>query len=275
MTATSVDLQPRIPGLSAAGDGGQFARPVLSDNGTALAAAAAIPGYTRGAGTTTTLLTAEAASSVRADLTGLPANVTALDIETDNSAGFGLDPGNGQITELVLVNSVQTIVFGGDERHILQGLADYLNTRPAGEELNGWNTHGFDFPFLGVRAAMHAEHLDGWGLELTDSAVLGTYGVVGGFEQPQAATWTTPAGAVHHDVDVMLTIKNAKLRRRGQGGLKPTARAFGAEPIELDRANLHLYTDAERIGYVASDGLVTLHNRMHAEHLMAEAEATS
>ncbi len=270
----STTTQARQPGGSPASAGGRYAPTALPETGTTLTVEApgAIPGYVPGVGVTVTLSTSDAARAVHADLAGLPANVTGYDLETDNSAGFGLDPTQGQITELVLVNGAQTIVLSGDERHILQGLADYLNARPAGEELDAWNSHGFDIPFLGRRGDLHGEHLTGWGLALHDSAVPGTFHTVGGFDQPQGLTWTTPAGGTHRDVDVMLTIKNAKLRGRGQLGLKPTARAFGAEPIELDRTRLHEYTPQERTEYVASDGLVTLHNRMHAQRLI---EATT
>lgn len=236
--------------------GGQFTVTGRPESGTQLNPP--IPGYTPGVGHTTRLNTGQVATAMGADLTGLANNVTAFDIETDNSAGSGLNPAAGQITEVVLANSVDTVVLSDDEQFILQGLADYLNDRPPGEILVNWNGAGFDNPFLAVRGAMHTEQVNGWGLTVTDiPGPAGTYFVCLGFEAPQALTWTRPDGGQHHDVDAMQLLRTSPLRGRNLR-LKDNARRFGADPIELDRTRLHNYTPQERAAYAASDGVSTL-----------------
>ena len=250
MSSATVRVQSGVPA------GGQFAATVRPESGTQLDPP--IPGYTPGVGHTTRLSTPQVAAAMGADLTGLAGNVTAFDIETDTSAGFGLDPSGGQITELVMANSVETVILVGDEQYILQGLADCLNDRPAGEVLVDWNGAGFDNPFLAVRGAMHAEQLEGWGLAVADiPGPAGAYFVCLGFDAPQALTWTRPDGGQHHDVDAMQMLKKSPLRGRNLR-LKDNVRRFGADPIELDRIRLHEYTPEERAAYAASDGVGTL-----------------
>lgn len=249
MSSATVRVQAGVPA------GGQFAVTGRPESGTQLDPP--IPGYTPGVGHTTRLSTPQVAAVMGADLTGLADNVTAFDIETDNSAGSGLDPAGGQITEVVLANSLDTVILAGDEQFILQGLADYLNDRPPGEVLVDWNGAGFDNPFLAVRGAMHAEHLEGWGLSVEDVGPAGNHYVCAGFEYPQAATWTRPDGGQHHDVDAMQLLKTSPLRGRNLR-LKDNVRRFGADPIELDRTRLYEYTPQERAAYAASDGVGTL-----------------
>lgn len=236
--------------------GGQFATTTRTEN--AIELAPAIPGYVPGEAHTARIPTNRVAAAIGADLTGLDPNVTSFDIETDTGGGYGLDPRSGQITELVLANRDEVLVLAGDERHILQGLADYLNTRPAGEVLASWNGSGFDNGFLATRGAMHTDHLTGWGMTvdpIEDEA--GSQFVCAGYDAPLTMTWTRPDGGEHHDVDLMRVLKTSPLRRRSLR-LKDNARRWGAEPIELDRATMHEATAEEREAYVGSDGVCTL-----------------
>lgn len=236
--------------------GGRFATATRVENDVELAPT--IPGYTPGVGHTTVVPTSRVAAAIGADLDGLPANVTSFDIETDTSGGFGLDPAGGQITELVLANRDEVVILAGDERHILQGLADYLNARPAGEVLASWNGAGFDNGFLATRGAMHAEHLTGWGMAVHPiTEETGSHYVCAGYDFPLTMTWARADSGEHHDVDLMRVLKTSPLRRRSLR-LKDNARRWGAEPIELDRATLHERTAAEREDYVASDGVCGL-----------------
>lgn len=236
--------------------GGQFSATARTESGVELAPP--IPGYTPGVGHTVVAPTSRVAAAIGADLTGLPGHVTSFDIETDTGGGQGLDPRGGQITELVLANRDEVVILAGDERHILQGLADYLNTRPAGEVLASWNGSGFDNGFLATRAHLHMDHLTGWGLTVNPIAEeAGSPYVCAGYDAPLTMTWTRPDGGEHHDLDLMRVLKTSPLRRRSLK-LKDNARRWGAEPIELDRTTLHERTAAEREDYVASDGVCGL-----------------
>lgn len=236
--------------------GGQFAATARPENDVDLAHP--IPGYTPGDPHSAVIPTERVAVAISADLTGLAPNVTSFDIETDTGGGYGLDPRGGQITELVLANRDAVLVLSGDERHILQGLADYLNARPAGEVLASWNGSGFDNGFLATRGSMHTEHLTGWGMTVDPIAEeVGSHYVCAGYDAPLTMTWTRADGGEHHDVDLMRVLKTSPLRRRSLR-LKDNARRWGAEPIELDRAAMHEATAAEREAYVGSDGVCTL-----------------
>lgn len=236
--------------------GGQFATVPRSESVVDLT----IPGYTPGSGHTLTVPTSRVAAAVHADLTGLPGNVTAFDVETDTSDGpaTGLDPRRGQITELVLANRDRVLILAGDERHILQGLADYLNARPAGEVLASWNGAGFDNGFLDTRARLHASHLAGWGMTVAPiPGENGPYFVCAGYDTSLTFTWTRPDGGEHHDVDLMRTLRTSPERRRSLR-LKENARRWGADPLEVDRTAMHTLTLDQREEYVASDGVCTL-----------------
>ena len=209
---------------------------------------------------TITLGAAEAADAQDANLDGLPDNTFAFDLETDTTHGRGLQPHKGKITELVLADKDDLVILSGDERHILQGFADYMNSRTAPAIAAGWNSRNFDLPYLLIRAWSHRAHLVGWKMELAPSPVRSPYPAVGGYKVGQMMRWITPSGVEHRDEDVMLTY--AAQRGRRTAGLKASARECGMNPIELDRARLHEYTQQERDAYVASDGLATLHTLM-------------
>lgn len=217
-----------------------------------------ITGYVPGQPHTSTLDTAALARSMNADLSAVPDNAVAVDIECDTTNGFGLQPHRAQITEMVICAKDKTIVLAGDERHILQRFADYMNSRSTAIEVDGWNTSGFDLPFLQVRASYHAENLQGWNMELRDAQLSSGYAPVGGYENNQSMSWTTPSGHVHQDKDIFVEIKNSAIDTQGMFRLKGLAKQWGMNPVELDRENLHSYSQEEREAYVASDGIATL-----------------
>lgn len=82
----------------------------------------------------------------------------ALDIETDNSDGGGLDPGIGQITAIALLGKDwlwhQQASSEQMERAMLVQFADALvwSNRPI---IATWNGGAFDFPFLTQRMEHH------------------------------------------------------------------------------------------------------------------------
>jgi hypothetical protein len=210
------------------------------------------------------------AKRLKVNLQDIPDNVVAFDIETDTSRGLGLQPHRTQITEMVLSTREKSIVFSGDERHILQGFSDYMNSMPEGTKFVGWNSSGFDVPALAIRSSVH-DNIEGWGLE-TRSAPRQSraYIPVGGYESAQQMVWTTPSGVVHTDVDGMAEA-NALPEKPRSIALKKFVRSFGADPIELDREKMHTYSEQEREAYVASDGICTLFAEAKVAGLMKSA----
>lgn len=213
-----------------------------------------------GTGHISVIRTAEVAEKMKIDPNDLPSGIVAYDIETDTQKGFGLQPHRTQITEMVLTDNGKTTVLSGDEREILQGFADYMNSCSPGTQFVGWNNQGFDNPTLYIRGQHHKDHLYGWGMQLQDSSTQGGYGPVGGYTTNQAMNWVTPDGTEHKDSDVMLSILNSPVYKGGSLRLKQKAQEWGANPIELDRERMHEYTATQREAYVASDGVATLFN---------------
>lgn len=221
-----------------------------------------ILGYFPGEPHTSRMSTRELAKRMNVDVDRLPDGYVAFDIETDTSRGYGLRPHRTQITELVLSDKNETIVLSGDEKHILQGLADYMNSRTEPITLVGWNNSAFDNSFLHIRAQAHPD-LKGWGGDLRLSHQPGGYPAVGGYRHPQAFSWKTPDGVQHGSEDAMLTVINSPKYSERTARLKPLATEHGMNVVELDRDRLHEYSAQEREEYVASDGIATLFNLSH------------
>lgn len=182
----------------------------------------------------------------------LAEDVIAYDIETDTTNGHGLRPHLSQVTEMCFVSKHETIVLSGDEKQILTNFARLMNALPQGTKTTGWNNTGFDNIFLQSRARFHG--IKEWGGSLVEGDHAPRYAPAGGFERPQFMPWTKPDGCVIDNDDAQVEFA----KRTGYPmALKAAARRLGAEPIELDRARLHEYTDEERADYVASDGIAT------------------
>lgn len=220
-----------------------------------------ITGYVPGKPKTTVMDTYLLSQSMNANLSGVPDNVVAIDIETDTSRGHGLQPYKAQITEMVICDRHITIVLAGDEKYILQGFADYMNGRSEEVEVIGWGNTGFDNPFLQIRGKYHSANLKEWGMHLDDLGFVEGYGPVGGYQNNQSMRWVTPRGVIHHDRDIMIEVKNSPVdvdSGSTHPRLKGLTRHWGMSPIELDRTKMHTYSEEERGAYVASDGIATL-----------------
>ena len=226
-----------------------------------------------GEGRTVTIESREIAARLGADFSDVPDDAFAFDIESDTSEGHGLQPHRAPVTELVLTTKDETIVLSGDEKHILQGFADFMNRQERPMTAFGWNSRSFDIPYLHLRARVH--DLDGWALQLADSDVPAPYSPTGGFRHAQRMRWCTPGGVVHYDEDLMLTYSEQRGVRSAR--LKDSAEEHGMTPVRVDREKLHELSQAERDEYVCSDGLATLHlvgvtRRHQAQAAMQEVE---
>ena len=214
-----------------------------------------ITGYTPGTPQTTVIEHDGIAAKMNADLSKVPEGYVAIDIEADTTGDRGLRPHASQITEMVISTKEKSIVLSGDEKHILQGFADYMNSQEKPVTLSGWNTSGYDNSFMAIRARAH--DIDGWNGSLSPSKQGEGFPAAGGFESPQELSWTGKDGVAHNSEDLMIAYKQTLGLSRFTG-LKKTVREYGVEPIELDREKLHEYSPEEREAYVASDGIATL-----------------
>lgn len=198
------------------------------------------------------------AEMVQLNLDSIPEGYVAYDIETDNSNGYGLRPHLTMITELSLSTKEETIVFSGDEQHILQKFTNFMNNDLDGRTLIGWNINSFDNIVLHVRKQAHP-HINNWNGELTPLPRRRTFNPSGGYETPQRLIWTLPDGSVTGTTDAFASIVFHPDYPQGMPwALKKLARTLGAAPIELDRERLDDYLEEERARYAASDTLVTL-----------------
>src|SRR5690606_33781186 len=96
-----------------------------------------VTGYYPGTPHTSKMSTQDVAEKMGIDVNTLPDGYVAFDIETDTSHGYGLRPHRTQITEVVISDKNETIVLSGDEKHILQGFTDYMNSRSEPVVLTG------------------------------------------------------------------------------------------------------------------------------------------
>lgn len=196
------------------------------------------------------------------------AHVYGFDIETLNDEGQGLDPTHprARITEISVATSTGAQVLGGDdERQLLRDFADLLRSLPAGL-LVGWNSSGFDLPFLHTRARTS------WcprllvGLHLTPQRGLTPkYGFLPGHDCAYSATLRAGDGT-HSHLDIAYAWKSfaesfgdtepdqqGRVRPKVTWSLKPVAEAAGIRMVRLDATRLHEFTAQQRAEYVASD----------------------
>jgi DNA polymerase elongation subunit (family B) len=176
--------------------------------------------------------------------------LVALDIEADTSVD-GLDPHVSSVTEVALSTTTGSRVFAGAEPALLTDLESYLASLPPAI-LVTWNGHTYDMPFLATRY----RRLD---LPTTlsialDASIPIKYTPLPGYAHACRAHW-----GQHHHVDICQLFAITAQEQGVPFRLKPVARAvLGIEPIEEDRANLHLLSPARRARYATSDTEITL-----------------
>lgn len=179
----------------------------------------------------------------------------AIDIETDTSGGpnHGLDPQLAKITSVALATDVGVEVFltekYGSEKEMLKNFHFSVANLPKGI-IASWNGSVFDFPFLVYRAGLSGLDM---GLKLTyDPSLPVKYAPTPTFEGGYRVSWMQ-----HSHVDVQNFFEEDARIAGVPWSLKPVARLNGLEPVEVDRANIHLLTPEEEEEYVASDAVVT------------------
>lgn len=188
----------------------------------------------------------------------------SLDIETDTSQGYGLDPQNGRITGVVLSGVVRRVFSGDDEKKLLEDLETTLQEAPPSVIIT-WNGQAFDMPFIATRMAAH-----GLGSKLQteyDPSIPMKYDPIAGHEGAYRAQW-----GEHKHCDIMRQYREDADRRNISCSLKSMSRAvLGAEAIEVDRERMHELTPQEYKSYILSDGDVTLAMGAHLDHLNIDA----
>lgn len=185
-----------------------------------------------------------------------PDRIYGLDIETDNTNGFGLDPRNSSITELALATAEGGHVLTADTRAdefdgVLAPTQDALEALAPGL-IATWNGSVFDMPFIDYRVTEHyGRGLVGPELVL-DPQITPKYEPLPGYHGGYNVLWHTETGT-HTHLDVSFAYKKFAEDNDIKWGLKPVCEALGIKMVELDRANLHQYTAAEREEYCLSD----------------------
>lgn len=235
-------------------------------------------------------------------------HVYALDIETDTSGGFGLDPGNGGITEIAMtipVHEDRGVVFatadGMTEADVLVETDRLLYDLDPGL-LSTWNGAFFDLPFIMTRAEILGvtKHLH----LHAQAGLVPKYDPLPGHVGGYSATWGTRTPMPHQHLDVAAHYKRVSnvLRDRDEANgldykdrfrwsLKPVAEAHGITMISVDRERMHTLAPAERRAYALSDtngtrllaahllghdvGLVDPLEQMARQHIAALAAATA
>lgn len=186
--------------------------------------------------------------------------IYGFDIETDNSNGFGLVPAKSSITEIAIDTANGGEVFTGNERTILRDFEEYLGTLESGI-LVPWNGAFFDVPFITDRwQAVNWMYPNGWNLTL-DPQLAPKYNPLDGHDGGYNAYWLNRAGTHHAMLDMAYVYKAYAGDLASERGvplnkvwsLKPVCTSLGIPMIELDRENLHLYTEQERKEYCLSD----------------------
>lgn len=181
-----------------------------------------------------------------------PDRIYGFDIETDNSEGFGLVPEKSRVTEIAIDTAHGGEVFAGNERTILRDFDAYLGTLQPGL-LVPWNGSFFDVPFITDRwATVNWMYEHGWNIT-PDPQLVPKYAPLPGHAGGYSAYWRNRAGVHHAMLDVSLPYKQVAADRDVKWSLKPVCTSLGIDMVELDRENLHLYTEAERKEYCLSD----------------------
>lgn len=180
----------------------------------------------------------------------MSAKALAFDIETDTSVN-GLDPQVAAITEIAYFDGDHGGVLSGDEQQILADFSSLVAAWPA-NWLVTWNGAVFDLPFIDARSR---QHFPGGmrGLTLNyDPHIPVKYEPTPGYQGGYDAT----LHSLPH-LDISVPFRNICNEIGAPHSLKPAAKALGFQPVELDRANIHSYSSAEREEYALSDARIT------------------
>ncbi|RJL21237.1 hypothetical protein [Bailinhaonella thermotolerans] len=184
------------------------------------------------------------------------ARVYALDIETDNSEGEGLNPSRARITQASVATEDTTEVFDGAEADLLAHLDRFLRRLPNGL-IATWNGAAFDLPYLTTRAGRARVSL---GLSLVaDRRLTPKYGFLEGHHTAYHGIWESAVSSSvpHVHLDIAYAYRRHAREHEIPWSLKPVARSRGLDPVELDRERLHQYTPSQRAEYCASDAVIT------------------
>lgn len=189
----------------------------------------------------------------------------AFDIETDTSpltederqvwgadARRGLDPRFSRVTAVAFhAPLVSLVIDHDDEATILRDVHRVISALPSNVAVAGWNSAGFDVPFLRHRFA-----------EVIGSQPFAVAPISGdqpkyppnpGLGEAVEGTWLG-----HGLIDIYRTLRPAFARYpEVPTSLKPFAKALGMDAIEVDRTAMHELSRDERHDYVASDARLT------------------
>ena len=171
--------------------------------------------------------------------------VYGFDIETDTSTN-GLDPRVSRVTSFAIWSLTEKhCVADADERELLCELARLVDRLPGGI-MAGWNSAVFDLPFLATRAG-----LLGISLPFTlipDPAITPKYD----FTPPHTCGYRAYVGE-HVHADIAYAYKLDAHRLGVSWSLKPVARAFGVQMVEVDRERMQELSADELAAYNLSD----------------------
>lgn len=196
-----------------------------------------------------------------------PHHIYAYDIETDNSAGHGLDPYKSAVTEIALATHDTVHVLSGDEASILDGYAELLDALPAGV-IGSWNGLFFDNAFVRIRAELTGHRLGSSMRVLPQPGLKPKYDYLPGVTVAESFWYDRSGRDPHFHLDISPAWKgfaesfgthevDGKERPVVPWSLKPVCKAAGVPMVELDRTRLHEYTQQERDAYVGSDAVGT------------------
>lgn len=168
-----------------------------------------------------------------------------LDIETDTSVD-GLDPAVSPVVGVAIVGAGVEIVLDGPEATLLTDLQSAVEALPAGVLIT-WNGSAFDLPFLVDRAQLVGVTL---GLRIRhDPDIVLSREPLRGHPGAYRGRWNQ-----HRHLDGYRLYRSEIDPDSGQScGLKPLARHFGFDVIEVERDHIHELDRDELRRYVASD----------------------
>lgn len=180
--------------------------------------------------------------------------IYAVDFETDNSEGKGLDPRASVLTSVALAVPGGVYFHEGPEIGVLANLINWLTELPVGL-LSSWNGTHFDFPWLITRLLAYRTS-EKWTNELdiyaTEVRLAPKYELcpgwdhgVGGFIQG------------HTLFDTAYGYKDYAEHFGVPWKLADVAKQAGIEVKKHDSANLHLLTLEERKEHNTWDALAT------------------
>jgi DNA polymerase elongation subunit (family B) len=190
----------------------------------------------------------------------LPLDFWALDIETDNSKGHGLDPTKAQVISIALVSNSGQVWYRSaataeQEASMLSDFRIFLVEELWGCLLLTWNGGAFDWPFLTTRMNHHGVS-PAWKLSLHESR-LPKYEPLNEWDGVQSVWLATRAR--HLDMAYVMDRKWAE-EHGCSWSLKPVAHSLGfCEPISSTRGeDAHGAAPHILAAYNIHDALITL-----------------